>query len=239
MRVLLIVPAYNEAENLPRLVETVENFKKARTGFELDYIIINDGSRDNTEALCRQHGYRAVHLVQNLGIGGAVQTGYLFALRQGYDIAVQFDGDGQHDIDSLPGLIAPILAGAADFSVGSRFLEGTSGFRSTAMRRVGIKFLSAIIRLVTGQRMTDPTSGFRAASRPVIRLLAAHYPVDYPEPESLVELVKSGFRVTEVQVNMFERAHGVSSISPMKSVWYMLKVSLAILCTGFQRKGGN
>ena len=239
MRVLLIVPAYNEAENLPGLVETVENFKKAQTGFELDYIIINDGSADQTAALCRENRWHALHLARNLGIGGAVQAGYLLARQLDYDIAVQFDGDGQHDIGSLPALLAPILAGECDFVLGSRFVGESSGFRSTALRRAGIRLLSAMIRLVTGVTLADPTSGYRAAAKPAIAALAKSYPVDYPEPESLAELLRAGFRVREVPVNMFERAHGASSISPVRSVWYMIKVSLAILCTGLQGKGAK
>ena len=239
MRVLLIIPAYNEAENLPKLVETVENFAARQTGFALDYIIVNDGSADQTAALCRENRWHALHLARNLGIGGAVQTGYLLARQLDYDIAVQFDGDGQHDIASLPTLLAPILAGEADFVLGSRFVGESSGFRSTALRRAGIRLLSAMIRLVTGVTLADPTSGYRAAAKPAIAALAKSYPVDYPEPESLAELLRAGFRVREVPVNMFERAHGASSISPVRSVWYMIKVSLAILCTGLQGKGAK
>lgn len=239
MRVLLIIPAYNEAENLPMLVKTVENFAARQTGFRLDYIIVNDGSSDRTAALCRENRWHALHLARNLGIGGAVQAGYLLARQLDYDIAVQFDGDGQHDIGSLPALLAPILAGECDFALGSRFVGAQSGFRSTALRRVGIRFLSGMIRLVTGATLADPTSGYRAAAKPAIAALARSYPVDYPEPESLVELVRAGFRVREVPVNMFERAHGASSISPIKSVWYMVKVSLAILCAGLQGKGAK
>lgn len=233
----MIIPAYNEAENLGRVVSTIENYATQQTDYQLDYIIINDGSCDNTEELCRTRGYRAIHLIQNLGIGGAVQTGYMFAQLKGYDVAVQFDGDGQHDIESLNALLAPIQRNEADFVIGSRFVDGSSSFRSTFMRRVGIRFLSGIIRLVAGQRLSDPTSGFRAATKNAIAALALDYPVDYPEPESIVALARKGFRLCEVQVNMFEREHGVSSISPLKSVYYMFKVSLAILCTSFQRKG--
>lgn len=237
MRVLMIIPAYNEAQNLSRVVEVIENYAAQQTEYRLDYIIINDGSTDNTEALCREKGYRAIHLIQNLGIGGAVQTGYMFARLKNYDVAVQFDGDGQHDIQSLNALLAPIRRDEADFVIGSRFVDGTSSFRSTFMRRVGIRFLSGIIRLVAGQRLSDPTSGFRAAAKDAIAALALDYPVDYPEPESIVALARKDFRLCEVQVNMFEREHGMSSISPMKSIYYMFKVSLAILCTSFQRKG--
>ena len=201
----------------------------------MDYIIINDGSTDNTAAICRERGFHTIHLVQNLGIGGAVQTGYLLANRKGYDAAVQFDGDGQHDIHSLSALLEPIMRDECDFVIGSRFL-GTGEFRSTQMRRVGIRFLTGMIRLCSGCRLTDPTSGFRAANRRAIAFLSNRYPVDYPEPESIISLSKCMFRIQEAPVNMFERSGGTSSISPWKSVYYMFKVSLAILCTGFQRK---
>lgn len=237
MRVLLIIPAYNEEANIQKVVERVTAFAAQKREYELDYIIINDGSKDQTEAICREKGYNAVHLIQNLGIGGAVQTGYILAKMEGYDIAVQFDGDGQHDIGSLDALLEPILRGESDFSVGSRFLDpGAVTFRSTFMRRAGIRILSTILRVFAGCRLTDPTSGFRAANREALAFLAEDYPADYPEPESIVSLSRNGFRISEVQVNMFEREGGVSSISSAKSVYYMFKVSLAILCTSFQKK---
>ena len=235
MRVLLIVPAYNEEANIERVVQTIVDYAAQETAYQLDYIIINDGSTDNTAAICRERGFHTIHLVQNLGIGGAVQTGYLLANRKGYDAAVQFDGDGQHDIHSLSALLEPIMRDECDFVIGSRFL-GTGEFRSTQMRRVGIRFLTGMIRLCSGCRLTDPTSGFRAANRRAIAFLSNRYPVDYPEPESIISLSKCMFRIQEAPVNMFERSRGTSSISPWKSVYYMFKVSLAILCTGFQRK---
>src|SRR5699024_6313651 len=188
-------------------------FAAQKREYELDYIIINDGSKDRTEAICREKGYNAVHLIQNLGIGGAVQTGYILAKMEGYDIAVQFDGDGQHDIGSLDALLEPILRGESDVSVGSRCLDpGAVPFRSTFMRRAGIRILSTILRVFAGCRLTDPTSGFRAANREALAFLAEDYPADYPEPESIVSLSRNGFRISEVQVNMFEREGGVSSI---------------------------
>ena len=187
------------------------------------------------EEICREEGIHFISLLQNLGIGGAVQTGYLYAQRQGYDAAVQFDGDGQHDLESLPQLLAPVERGECDFCVGSRFLEGTSQFQSTRLRRLGIRYLSFLIRLLSGTKVTDPTSGFRAANKKVIAALADYYPTDYPEPESIVQIAKQRFRVSEVQVNMFEREGGVSSIHSWKSVYYMIKVSVAILCASLQR----
>lgn len=175
-------------------------------------------------------------MIQNLGIGGAVQTGYIYAKLKNYDIAVQFDGDGQHDIESLGELLMPISNGCSDFVIGSRFIEGTSDFKSTLMRRIGIKYLSRLINILTLKKVHDPTSGFRAANKKAINFLAENYPVDYPEPESIVALLRSGISINEVQVNMFERENGVSSINAVKSVYYMVKVSLAILCASFRRK---
>lgn len=236
MRVLLVIPAYNEQDNIKKVIDIIQEYSKSPHQFDLDYIIINDGSTDATEEICRVNGFKAIHLIQNLGIGGAVQTGYMFAKKMGYDIAVQFDGDGQHDIRSLDDLVAPIIEQKADFVVGSRFLKGTSSFQSTFSRRMGIRFLSGVIGLFTGKKVTDPTSGFRAANEKAISFLSTQYPVDYPEPESIVSLLKNSFEITECQVNMFERVGGKSSIHSWKTIYYMIKVSLAIICTSCQRK---
>ncbi|BDF04178.1 glycosyltransferase family 2 protein [[Clostridium] hylemonae] len=239
MKVLLVIPAYNEEDNIVRVIGKVEQFKKRQPGYELEYVIINDCSGDNTMKICTEHNYNVINLIQNLGIGGAVQTGYIYADRHGYDIAVQFDGDGQHDINSLPQLLDPVINGEKDFVVGSRFLHGQSEFKSTFLRRIGISYLSFIIKVFSRCSVNDPTSGFRAANRKAIKYLSANYPVDYPEPESLVDLSRHSFRIGEVQVNMLEREGGISSISSWKSVYYMIKVSLAIICSSLQRKVGD
>lgn len=236
MRVLLIIPAFNEQDSIVKVARTVTDYAKKTTAYELDYIVINDGSTDSTKQICKQNNIKSISLIQNLGIGGAVQTGYMYAKIKDYDIAVQFDGDGQHDITSLDSLIEPVMSGKYDFTIGSRFLDNSSDFQSTFMRRVGIRFISGIIRLFTGNKITDPTSGFRAANKKAIGFLANNYPVDYPEPESIVEISKHSFKIREVQVNMLEREGGTSSISSWKSVYYMLKVSISILCTSFKRK---
>ncbi len=239
-KVLLILPAYNEEETI---LHTVQQIREAKlpAHMDVDYIVINDGSTDRTEALCRENHIPCISLVQNLGIGGAVQTGYLYALLDGgpYDIAVQFDGDGQHDIGSLERLVEPIIQGRCDFTVGSRFLDNSSSFHSTALRRAGIRYLSFLIRLVTGQRVADVTSGYRAAGRAAIEYLSRDYPVDYPEPESLVQLCRQGFRVEEVPVNMFERTGGRSSIGSLRSVYYMVKVTMAVLCAAMRKRRGG
>ena len=237
MRVLIIIPAFNEESNISRVVHTVIDFAASYSRHQVDYVVINDGSVDGTGEICRAEGFETVNLIQNLGIGGAVQTGYILAQQFGYDAAVQFDGDGQHDILSLDTLLRPIEEGTANFVIGSRYLQNSSSFRSTFMRRLGSGFLARTIRLLTGFRPTDPTSGYRAADRESIRVLAQDYPADYPEPESLVILLKHKLRLQEVGVNMFERTGGVSSISPLKSIRYMIKVSLAILCASFRKEG--
>ena len=235
MRVLLILPAYNEEETILSTVRQIQTADLPQ-GLEVDYVVINDGSSDATERICWEHHIRCISLVQNLGIGGAVQTGYLYASMEGYDIAVQFDGDGQHDIRSLGALTAPIISGECDFTVGSRFLDDSSSFRSSVFRRVGINYLSLLIRLLTGYKIADVTSGYRAAGRRALEHLAQSYPVDYPEPEALVQLFKQGFRIREVPVNMFQRSGGRSSISPLRSIYYMIKVTLAILCAAMHRE---
>lgn len=224
-KTLVIIPAYNEEKSIVSVVESV-----VAAGY--DYVVINDGSTDSTLSICRQHSINVVDLKCNLGIGGAVQTGHKYAKMHGYDVDVQFDGDGQHDVGYIPELLRGIQEGA-DLVIGSRFLaEGTSKFQSTFMRRVGIAWLSRLLRLVTKQRITDPTSGFRACGPRAIELFAKFYPVDYPEPESIAEAHQRGLKVSEMPVSMNERIAGESSIHKLSSVYYMVKVTLAILITG-------
>ncbi len=236
MKVLMIIPAYNEEENIVQTVENVIKFSRNYEKHIVDYIVINDGSTDRTRQICEENGIKCINLIQNLGIGGAVQTGYMCAEREGYDIAVQFDGDGQHDINSLDILLESVVCGEADFAVGSRFIDKSSEFQSTAIRRVGIKYLANLISFIAHIKITDPTSGYRAGNVEVIKLFARQYPVDYPEPESLVALSKNGLKVVEKQVNMFERVGGTSSINFYKSIYYMFKVTIAIICTAFRKK---
>lgn len=238
-KVLLIIPAYNEEATILKVSHEICAYRMSERSFQLDYIIINDGSTDRTKEICEEEGLPYLDLPFNLGIGGAVQTGYLFAETCGYDIAVQFDGDGQHDIAYLEPLIQPLLQKKSHFSVGSRFIGERGAFQSTFSRRIGIRMLSGILNIFSSVKMTDPTSGFRAADREAIHFLAAHYPVDYPEPESLADLSKKGFSISEVPVVMRARAGGVSSISTVKSIYYMVKVSLAIVCRSLQKKQGG
>ncbi len=235
MRVLMIVPAYNEQENIVDTINQICGVKDIGAGVELDYIVINDGSTDNTQEVCDLANIKCLKLMQNLGIGGAVQTGYMYAYLNNYDIAVQFDGDGQHDIHSLKNLIEPILKDECDFVVGSRFVDGNSEFKSTKMRRVGIGWLAKVIQVFTGITIKDPTSGYRAANKKCIHFFANNYPVDYPEPEAIVMLAKQNMRIKEKQVNMFEREGGASSINTWRSIYYMFKVTIAIICVSFQK----
>lgn len=227
-KVLIVIPAYNEADNILNTVSGV-----VEHGF--DYIVVNDGSRDATLDVCRSNGLNVLDLPMNLGIGGAVQAGHKYAQRFGYDIDIQLDGDGQHDPAYLDALVREVASGA-DLVIGSRFLEKTDGFQSTFMRRVGITWLSAMLKLCTGRRVSDPTSGFRACGCRAIDLFCASYPVDYPEPESIAVAIKSGLSVKEVSVEMRERQGGTSSIGGLSSVYYMLKVSLAILIASVSRR---
>lgn len=236
MRVLMIIPAYNEEESILQTVQQIESYKNF-CEFTLDYVIVNDGSTDKTQDILNSHKLNYIQLVMNLGIGGAVQTGYKYAFEKGYDIAVQFDGDGQHDICSLKNLIQPIIDGKANLSVGSRFVDGNkSGFQTTFMRRVGIKIISSFILLTTGKKILDTTSGYRAADERVINYFAHRYPTKYPEPESMVHLLKRGFEITETPVNMFERQGGESSITPIKSIRYMCEVCSSILVTALMKE---
>lgn len=220
---LIIIPAFNEEANIEKTVAAIQKDAK-----EFDYVIINDCSTDRTREICEEHGYNIVNLPINLGIGGAVQTGYKYAQKYGYDMAVQVDGDGQHDPEFLNEMAEYIEKNKVDLVIGSRFIE-KKGFQSSAVRRMGIKFFSCLIKLLTGEVITDPTSGLRMVGRNVIEIFARDYPKDYPEPESVVAVLRKKMIVKEIPVIMHEREGGVSSISPRKSVYYMVKVTLAIL----------
>lgn len=222
--VIAIIPAYNEEANI---LGTIEDLR-ANAPF-VDFIVINDGSTDDTEKMLCDNEIPHISLIRNMGIGAAVQTGYKYALRHGYDIAIQFDGDGQHDAVYIRDLIRPIQEGKANLVVGSRFASDNDGFKSSAMRRLGINILSAVLKLASTNKIEDATSGFRAADRSVIELFSSYYPDDYPEPESLAFIARKCLRVTEVPVAMKERSGGKSSINKMDSVYYMIKVTFAIL----------
>lgn len=234
MKKLIIIPAYNEGESIYNTIKDIEEHAP-----DFDYIIINDCSTDNTKEICVEHGFHYIDLPINQGIGGAVQTGYLYAAENGYDIAVQVDGDGQHNPEFLGQMAEVLQRDQADMVIGSRFIE-RKGFQSSATRRIGIRYFTGLIKIMTGKKITDPTSGLRMVGRDVIQIFAKSYPRDYPEPESVVDILCKNKKVEEIPVLMRERQGGVSSIRMGKSVYYMIKVSLAIiLCRIAQKRGGK
>jgi len=221
-RILFIVPAYNEEASLAAVIGGVRERYPAA-----DVVVVNDGSTDDTAGVARRAGALLIDLPFNLGIGGAVQSGLLYAQRNGHDIAIQFDGDGQHTPDEVAPLLARLERGDCDVVVGSRFVE-RSAYHAPAARRAGIAVLSLAHRIVIRRRISDPTSGFRVYNRDAIEFLAEEYPHDYPEPESIVTLTRNGFRVVEVKVEMKPRQGGRSSITFWRAIYYMLKVLVAI-----------
>ncbi len=229
-RRVAIVPAYNEEQSIGRVVDELRAFDEG-----LEVLVVDDGSTDGTAEVARARGARVVSLPFNLGIGGAVQTGFRYAWEHDFDVAVRVDGDGQHAPAELDAVLAPVLAGEADVVVGSRFIGG-DGYRSSRSRRVGIRLLALSVSALTRQRVTDPTSGFQAANRKGLRLVAADDPHDYPEAEAAVMVAKHALRLREVPVAMRARETGRSSITAVRSVYYMVKVVLAIFVALFRRK---
>ena len=228
-RILAVVPAYNEAGSIERVIAEV-----GRCVPPVDVVVVDDGSADATAALAERAGAAVLRMPFNVGIGGAVQTGYKYALARGYDIAIQVDGDGQHDPGEIGKLIDPLLRGENDMSVGTRF-RGDHTYRSPLARRIGIRMFARIVSLMVGHRVTDTTSGFRAVNRSGIQLFAGDYPNDYPEVESIVLLCRHGLTMTEVPVEMRERASGTSSITVIRSIYYVVKVMLALLISLFRK----
>jgi glycosyltransferase involved in cell wall biosynthesis len=231
VKTLIIIPAYNEEKSVGRLVQEIHALHP-----QYDIVVINDCSLDRTKQAAQEAGAIVVNNPYNLGIGGTMQTGFQIARDNGYDIAVQMDGDSQHDPSSLADLLSPILEGKLDLSVGSRFLVKEPTFRSTYWRRFGIRFFSVLLSAFTGVPLTDPTSGYRAISRKLIIAFAAYYPSDFPEPEAIQMAQRYQARIGEVPVKMRKRLGGVSSIGSAKALYYMLKVTLAILIDFLKKK---
>jgi glycosyltransferase involved in cell wall biosynthesis len=217
--VLIIIPAYNEQETIYNTVTAL----KETTDF--DYVVVNDGSKDRTSQILKENGFNHLDLPMNLGIGGAMQTGYKYALRQGYEYAIQLDADGQHDPRDLNNLVREIKQDRYDMVIGSRFVE-KSGYKGSRMRRFGIFYFYMLIRLFTGLKVTDPTSGYRVVNRKVIGEFAHHYPIDYPEVEVIFSLARKKYRIKEIKVEMKDRQGGSSSITSLRSIYYMAKVTL-------------
>lgn len=221
-KILVIIPAYNEEDNIKK---TVNSLKKS--DLKLDYIIINDGSTDNTLSILEENKFNYINLPINMGIGCAVQTGYKYALKYNYDIAIQFDGDGQHDASYIKDLVDKINDGY-DLVIGSRYIN-KKGFQSTILRRIGIKWIEFITKLLMSNSSTDSTSGFRACSKKLIKFFANNYPMDYPESETYIMAKSNGFTSIDVPVIMHNRDGGKSSINSFKTVYFMIKVTISLI----------
>lgn len=231
-RILVIIPAYNEEKTIAQVVRNI-----ASAAPMVDVVVINDGSRDRTSAEARRVGAPVLDLPCNLGIGGAMQTGYVYAHREGYDIAIQIDADGQHDPRFIGTLVEPILAGQSDMVIGSRYVEKTD-YQGALTRRLGSWVFTGLLKVLTGLTIYDSTSGFRAVNKGIIRSFAECYPQDYPEVDVIVRLRKNGFRLLELPVEMHERKGGQSSITAFKSVYYMIKVSLSLVINSLKPRTG-
>lgn len=233
-KILLIIPAYNEEDSILKTCNKVFDYNK-KNKKNYDIVVINDGSTDKTEKVLIENRINHICLINNLGIGGAVQTGYKYAFEKDYDYAIQFDGDGQHNVEYIEKLLEPLRNEEASMTIGSRFIKKIDTFRSSMARRCGIKLISFFIKIVTYKKIYDTTSGMRAINKELIRKFAYNYPTEYPEPVSTTLVLKENYIVKEVSVQMNEREAGVSSIKAWKDVYYMINVLLSILVTGIGR----
>ncbi|MEG6565777.1 glycosyltransferase family 2 protein [Thermoanaerobacterium saccharolyticum] len=228
--VIVIIPAYNEEKTIDSVINNIKQTNK-----NVDILVVNDGSSDKTSLIAKNNGVTVIDLPFNLGIGGCMQTGYKYAYKYGYDIAIQIDADGQHDARFIDKLIKPILEDKADLVIGSRYVSKTN-YRGSYLRRTGSYFFTLLLKALTGNAIYDTTSGFRAANKKVIKYFSESYPQDYPEVEVVARLSKSGFKIVEIPVEMYERLGGRSSINFRRSVYYMVKVTLAILVNCIRTK---
>jgi len=228
--VVAIVPAWNEAGAIGGVVDEILAFDPT-----IHVVVVDDASDDDTSAVAQRHGATVLPLLFNVGIGGAVQTGFRYARDEGYEIAVRLDGDGQHDASELGKLIGPVRVGEADLVIGSRFVDPGGTYRPPFARRMGIRVFARLVSLLGGQKVTDTTSGFSAMNRAGIELFALEYPHDYPEVEATLVALRSGLRLTQVQVEMRERQTGTSSITFVRSLYYIVKVMLALLVASLRR----
>jgi glycosyltransferase involved in cell wall biosynthesis len=232
-KVIVLIPCYNEAKNIESVIKNIKSKSP-----DVDYLIINDCSSDSTLQILKRNKYNYLDLPINLGIGGCIQSGYKYADENGYDIAIQHDGDGQHDPGYFNEVLLPIENGKADIVIGSRFID-RKGFQSTGLRRFGINFLSWLIYLTSGIRISDITSGYRAVNKKYIKFFAKEYAQDYPEPEAIMEAALRMAKILEIPVVMHERKEGKSSISSWKPLYYMIKVSIAIIIRKVFFKSGD
>ena len=229
-KVLVIIPAFNEEGSVGKVVEEVKTHLP-----QIDALVVNDGSTDLTSEIAKAKGAIVLDLPFNLGIGGAMQAGYKYAYEKDYDIAIQVDGDGQHDPREIPKLLRALEEAKVDVVMGSRFI-GDSDYKASMMRRVGILVLSKAVSMIVGEKLTDPTSGFRAANRRAIQLFSVNYPQDYPEPEAMVLLHQCRLKMKEIPVKINQRYSGESSITKLRSIYYMVKVLLAIFVDCFKKR---
>ncbi len=228
-RIAAIVPAYNEEKAIAAVVNDI-NLVAKQNNLSVDVVVVNDCSKDNTAEICSKLNCVALNLPINLGIGGAVQTGFKYAFENGYDFAIQIDGDGQHPANEIPKLVKKAIENNIDIVIGSRFID-KQGFQSSAIRRFGINYFKSLNRFLVGAVVNDSTSGFRLINKKVLEKVSEYYPDEYPEPEAIIIYSMNKFSIAEVPVTMKERQGGVSSIGTFSSIYYMFKVSLAILYT--------
>ena len=229
-KTLIIIPALNEERSIGKVIGEVRGQLP-----QADILVVNDGSTDATGNIAREEGVLILEHPYNMGIGATMQTGFLYALKNRYDIAVQIDGDGQHNPEFLPSLMKPILEGRSNLVIGSRYLS-PGGFKSTPLRKLGIRFFTCLLWIFTRKRVMDPTSGFRAMDRKVLELFSVNYPSDYPEVEALVSACKRGLVFQEVPVLMKQRQGGTSSIGILSALYYMTKVTLSVAIGFFRRR---
>lgn len=234
MKVLAIIPAYNEENTILQTINIINTVATEQNNYVLDYIVINDCSTDNTLNICKENNINYISLPINLGIGGAVQTGYKYAYENNYDMAIQVDADGQHDPTYIKDMVKAMIDESKDMIIASRFINKI-GFQSTFIRRLGIKWYSFLIKLFTGVTIKDVTSGYRAVNKNIIEMFAKDYPFDYPEPETNALLARKKYKIKEIAVEMSERKGGSSSITPMKSIHYAVKVSMAVILASFKK----
>lgn len=230
LRLLVMIPAFNEEQSIGNVLKDVR-----RAQPDADILVINDGSVDATSQIARGYGAYVLDQPFNLGIGSTMQTGFIYARDNGYDVAFQVDGDGQHDPEELKDLLDALRSHNVDVAIGSRYIEDR-GYVTPWMRRIGIILLSAIISQAIRQKISDPTSGFRAWNRRAIHFCASDYPFDYPEPESIVTLSRAGLKIVEIPVTMHPRYGGQSSITPVRSAYYMVKVILSVFINLLREK---